>query len=78
MLQSKYILEIKFGNKIYKIIRDGLLHNLVKFSAVLLACIVTFAICFAWMKDMAIETQECFEENSHLTRLEQKAICTID
>ena len=78
MLQNKYVLEIKFGGKIYKILRDGLLHNLVKFLGVLLACVVTFAILFAWMKDMTIETQECFEANSHLTLREQKAVCTWD
>ena len=80
-MTKKYTFQITDFNgetKRYSLNPEGFLYFVITNFKMIIAILLTMAVIFFGMKWMAEDTAKCFEENSHLTLREQKAVCTWD
>lgn len=72
-----YTINSKSKGKTYKIIKNSPAHYAVLFGKITLVLLIVLSVCIN-VYNATNEVNKCFEENSHLTKLEQKNICTLD
>ena len=72
-----YAINSKSKGKTYKIIKNSPAHYAILLGKIILVLLFALSI-YINVYNATNEVNKCFEENSHLTKIEQKNICTID